>query len=136
MTPVITWSNSAAAAITVLRGELPARTEPYAAAAAVHAHIPDDRTAVSDSPLVMVRPDGATVDSLLDQRATVRVTCWHDSEFEAMALAGLCQALLVAHTGAEIASVEFAAGPVPGLDPDNGRPLATATVLAHIRPST
>lgn len=135
MHPVIVWPNSAAAAIDVLRSELSTRDESYAQNAEVVAHVPDDRRITSGDPLVMCRPDGATLSRQVNQRATVRLTVWHATEFQAMALAALCQGLLVAHTGTDIRACEYVSGPVPDLDPNNSQPLATCVVAAHMRPT-
>lgn len=131
---VVVWPNAAAGAITVLRDQLPNRPEAYAQNATVVAHVPDDRTVTSANPLVMCRPDGATATQVVDQRAVVRLTCWHASEFQALALTGLCQALLIAHTGPDMRGTEYVSGPVPGVDPYNSQPLATCVVAVHMRP--
>lgn len=134
VSPVVVWPNAAAAAAGLLRTELPNRTEDYAQNATVVAHVPDDRTTASATPLVMCRPDGATVDAGVDQRAVVRITCWHATEYQALQLAGLCQGLLAAHTGPDLRSVTIDAGPTPGVDPYNNQPLATCVVAAHTSP--
>lgn len=131
---VIVWDNAAAAAITVLRDQLSTRPEPVTTGAKVVAHVPDERSITIGNPLVMCRPDGSTVAQHVDQRALVRLTCWHATEYEAMQLAGLAQALLVAHSGGEIRSTEYVSGPLPGVDPRNDQPLATCVVAAHMRP--
>lgn len=132
---VIVWSNAAAAAVTMLRAQLPGRSEPFTRDARVVAHVPDGRTITSSRPLVMCRPDGAEVTRRLDQRAVVRITCWHATEFEAMQLTALAQGMVIAHTGPEILSAEYVSGPVPGIDPNGKQPLATAVVACHMRPN-
>lgn len=112
------------------------RAAVYETDVGVVAHVPDDRTITSSAPLVMARPDGSTVTATVDQRATIRLTTWHNTEFEAMQLAGLCQALLVAHTGAELRGAEYVSGPLPGVDPNNDQPLATCVVAGHMRPQS
>lgn len=133
MALVLTWTNAAAAAVTALRDVLPGRGEDYAQNAAVVARVPTDRTITSGDPLVMARLDDSSVDTRVNQRAVVRLTCWHATEFEAMQLAGLCQGLLVAHSGPDIRTCEYVSGPVAGVDPQNDQPLATSVVAAYMR---
>lgn len=133
MSLVITWPNAAAAAVDALRSALPGRSEAFTAGASVVAHVPKDRTITSGDPLVMCRSDGDTVTTKVNQRAVVRITVWHTTEFQAIQLAGLCQGLLVAHSGTGMRSAEYVSGPVPGLDEQNGQPFATCVVAAYMR---
>lgn len=132
---VIVWENAAAATITVLRATLPIRPETYVAGVKIHAHVPSNRTIETGKPLVMARPDGSTVNRRVDNRALVRLTCWHSTEYFAVKLAGLVQGILIAYSGFEIRSTEFVSGPLPGTDPDTGTPLATCSIAAHMRPN-
>lgn len=120
-------------AVTYLRSALAARAEPYAADVTVGTVFPRD----GETPFVLVRQDGQTIAKRLDAEATVRVTVWHTTEAKALALARLCQALLVAHPGdAEVRLFSPMNGPFPAADPDNGTPLASLSVAARLRPIT
>lgn len=67
-------------------------------------------------------------------RATLRVTCWHESTTEAKRLARLCEALLLTHPGSPgWAGCLPGTGVLPAKDPDTGAQLASITVLAKLR---
>lgn len=119
-------------ATTFLRSALAARAEDVAQDVTVGTVFPRD----GEIPFVMVRQDGQTIAQRLDATATVRVTVWHASEARALALAGICHALISAHPGdADVRLVSPVSGPFPASDPDNGNPLATFTVAVRLRPT-
>jgi hypothetical protein len=119
--------------VTLLRSALAARVEAYADGVTVGTVMPRD----GDIPFVMVRQEGQTIARRVDAEATVRVSVWHTSEARALALAGLCQALMLAHAGdGEVRLFTPVSGPFPASDPDNGNPLASFTVAARLRPNT
>lgn len=131
-TPRVIFPDVMLWATTFLRNALDARTEEVAQGATVGTVFPRD----GEIPFVMVRQDGQTIAQRLDAWATVRVTVWHASEARALALAGLCNALITAHPGdADVRFVSPVSGPFPASDPDNGDSLATFTVTARLRPT-
>ncbi len=66
--------------------------------------------------------------------ATVRVTVWGSGPSEAKRLAGVCQALLLAHPGGGgVAAVLPLTGILPARDPDNRAPIAAFTVRVSLR---
>lgn len=133
MSLLITFPDVMLHATTMLRAALAARTEDYADGVTVGTIMPRD----GDIPFVMVRQEGQTIAQRVDAEATVRVSVWHTSEARALALAGLCQALMLAHVGdGEVRLYSPVSGPFPASDPDNGNPIASFTVAARLRPIT
>lgn len=83
---------------------------------------------------VQVALDGTPVVAPPLWRATLRVTCWHESTTEAKRLARLCEGLLLAHPGSPGWSGCLpGTGVLPTRDPDTGAQLASITVLAKLR---
>lgn len=126
------------ATVSIIRSTLAARSETYALGATVGTRAPDESVKPS-APFVLVAIDGAASRDRhsTDERATVRVSVWHLTDFDALALARLVFALLNAHPGD--ASVRFFAplsGPIPASDPETGQPLSTFTTEARLRPIT
>lgn len=85
-------------------------------------------------PYIQVRSDGRFRDARLNGRATVRVTVWHRDEGLAEDLAGLCEALLLAASSAQIRGISPVMGPLPAGDEETGLPLSFFTITARLRP--
>lgn len=85
-------------------------------------------------PYVQVRSDGRYRDSRLDGRATVRVLVYHRDVGLGEALAGLCEALLLAAHSAAVRGCSPVSGPLPTDDPETGLPLSFFTITARLRP--
>jgi hypothetical protein len=131
--PLVTFPDVMLSTVTYLRPALAARTEAFAEGVTIGTVFPRD----GEIPFVMVRQDGQSIAQRIDASATVRVSVWHTSEARALALAGLCQALLLAHPGDdEVRLFSPIGGPFPAADPDNGNPLASFSVAARLRPIT
>lgn len=132
----VRFGDAQRAARDVLRAALAGRAEPEAQGVTVGTRRPswaaDEAPA---KPFVMVRLDGAGRTSRLDGTATLRVTVWHTDEGQALALASLAEALLLAGRSSEIRSVQSVVSPIPADDPDTGDPLAFFRVTAHLRPT-
>lgn len=130
--PVITFPDPQKAVRDLLRTLLAGRSEPYAAGVTVSTRPPAGTS--PSLPYVQVRSDGRFRDSRLDGRASVRVIVWHTDEGLGESLAGLCEALLMASTSAEIRGCTSLSGPIPTGDPDTGAPMSYFTVTARLRP--
>jgi hypothetical protein len=115
----------------LLRVLLASRTESYAAGATVSTKPPAENQTL---PFIQVRSDGRFRDSRLDGRASVRVIVWHTDEGLGEELAGLCEALLLASSSADIRGSVSLTGPIPTGDPDTGAPMSYFTITARLRP--
>ncbi|UJQ86802.1 tail terminator [Arthrobacter phage Reedo] len=115
----------------LLRAILASRTESYAAGATVSIKPPAENQTL---PFIQVRSDGRFRDSRLDGRASVRVIVWHTDEGLGEELAGLCEALLLASTSADIRGCSSLTGPIPTGDPDTGAPMSYFTITARLTP--
>lgn len=128
--PLTTFTDAQLAVCDLLRPALVASSASYAAGAAVGTKLGTTR------PFVLVRQDAAFPRYPVDERVTVRVACWHSSEFKALALVRLCMAYLGSTSGTVggIRATRPLTGPVPTTDPDTGEPLAYATCAVHTWP--
>lgn len=115
----------------LLRALLASRTESYATGATVSVKPPAETQAL---PFIQVRSDGRFRDSRLDGRASVRVIVWHKDEGLGEELAGLCEALLLSSTSADIRGCSSLTGPIPTGDPDTGAPMSYFTITARLTP--
>lgn len=116
----------------LLRTLLAGRSEPVASGATVSTKPPSGTSPTL--PYVQVRSDGRFRDSRLNGRASVRIIVWHKDEGLGEELAGLCEALLLASTSAEIRGFSPLTGPMPTGDPDTGAPMSYFTITARLRP--
>lgn len=67
-------------------------------------------------------------------KASVRVTCWHQSTTTAKALANLCMGLLLSYEGnSQVAAFQSLTGVLPAQDPDTKAQLASIAVRAVLR---
>lgn len=130
--PIITFPDPQRAVRDLLRVLLAGRTEAVAAGATVSVKPPAED---ANLPYVQVRSDGRFRDSRLNGRSSVRVIVWHRDEGLGEELAGLCEALLLASTSAEIRAVSPLTGPIPTGDPDTGAPMSYFTITARLRPA-
>jgi hypothetical protein len=86
-------------------------------------------------PYVAVRLERSVSSLKALQTASLRVSVWHESEAQALALAQVLRAVLLAASGdAAVRSFGELTGPSPAPDPDSGLPLASFTVAARLRP--
>jgi hypothetical protein len=87
-------------------------------------------------PWLLIAEDGHAWTWPAVQRAVIRLTCWHHTEFTAKAAVALALGLLCApgRPGVLIAADPVTA-PVGGLDPYTDQPLATASVAVLARAS-
>lgn len=94
---------------------------------------PEDMTS-SPVPYVMVRIDGS-FRRMVTRAATMRVSVWHGTEAEGLAVAEYVEARLCAFPGdAQVRCFKPLTGPFPTNDPETGSPLASLTVSALLRP--
>lgn len=85
-------------------------------------------------PWLLIREDAHTWSWPAVQRATVRLTAWHDSEYAAKALVGQGLALLCDRgRPAGLLAAEPVSAPIGGVDPYTSAPLATAAVSVLVR---
>lgn len=136
MTPAIRFPDGQLAVRDLLRALLSGRDEPEVIGAVVSTKPLPGSDEERQLPHVQVSLDGSARDSRLNGRATVRVTVTHRDEGRALALAALCEALLLAYPSGEVRSASPVAGPipVPDGDPDTGLPLAFFSITARLRP--
>ena len=90
--------------------------------------------AAGTKPHVLVGWDGTPdVSYPIFARASVRITCWASSTTAAKALAGLCEGLLLSHSGGPgVASIKSLTGVLPTRDPDTGAQLAMIAVEVRL----
>ncbi|MDG4801719.1 hypothetical protein [Micromonospora sp. WMMD980] len=87
------------------------------------------------TPYAMVRTDNTAMRYPVAATSTVRVTVWAESEAAGVALAFRILATLLDYPGGPaVRSFGHYTGPLPTTDPDNGRPVASITVGARLRP--
>jgi hypothetical protein len=132
-TPIL-FPDAQKAVRDLLRVLLAGRTEPEAAGAIVSTRDLPGADESRSLPYVQVRSDGRFRDSRLNGRATVRVIVWHRDEALTEALAGLCEALILAAHSDDVRSVSPVSGPIPTGDPDTGLPLSFFTITARLTP--
>lgn len=86
-------------------------------------------------PYVMVRTDGSSTRYPIVETTTIRVSVWHATEAQGIALAQRLLAILLVHSGDEaVRSVSMLTGAFPTSDPDTGSPLSSFTIAARLRP--
>lgn len=129
------------AVVEALRGLLAGRTEPFAAGATVGTLLPFTRALEAPSlPYVHVRLDASAPQygrSGALEVASLGVSVWGRTDYDTLALARLCRALLADYGGdARVFSLTPLAGPTPTNDPDSGSPLSSFTLAARLRPIT
>lgn len=88
-------------------------------------------------PYAMVAVDASSLRTLVAETVTLRVSVWGTDDVSGYALARHLRATLLAYAGdALVRSYAALTGPVPTHDPDDGKPLATFTVAARLRPTS
>ena len=125
--------------LDVLRPAFAARSEPYAAGLVVSSEMGSEPGIDADDgppslPWLLVAEDGHTWTWPAVQRAVIRLTCWHRTEYTAKATVALAMGLLCApgRRGALVA-VDPVTAPFGGLDPYTDQPLATASIAVFAR---
>jgi hypothetical protein len=124
--------------VRALRPRLASRPEPEVVGVKVSTQAGHGRDGGPPSlPWLLVAEDGDTWTWPAVQRAVIRLTCWHHTEYKAKAVAGLALALLCdPHGAGGLLGAEPVAGPVAGVDPYTDHPLATAAVAVYARTPT
>lgn len=135
MTQAFIFPDPMLAVLDVLRPALAASAAPEAQDVTVGTKAPLPRDLPPLLPFVLVRSDGAGVESRVVEAATIRVAVWHRSEALGLALAQRVRAILLAHRGETIVSVTPLTGPIPTSDPDSGAPLTYLTLSVRTRPT-
>jgi hypothetical protein len=125
--------------LDVLRPAFAERSEPYAAGLVVSSEMGSEPGNDADDgppslPWLLVAEDGHSWSWPAVQRSTIRLTCWHRSEFTAKAVCALALGLLCA-PGIRTAPItaDPITAPIAGLDPYTDQPLATASVAVFAR---
>lgn len=136
MRPTILYPDPMLAAVAIVRSLLSSREEPEASGVTVGTRVP--RSGAPPLPFVLVRSDGnVSGANQAEERASIRLSIWHRSEEEGIALASLARALLLAYPGGpDVRSFGRLTGPIPSEDPETGAPLSYFTVAARLRPTT
>lgn len=88
----LVYPNPVTLGLEYLRPAVAARTEPYAAGAAVHATLPTD---YKGGPAIVLRAAGGTSPVQTVDRPRLAVQVWHRDDFNAAALAQLVRGLLL-----------------------------------------
>lgn len=122
------------AAVSVVRETVTASPEPVFDGATVSVKVPRDGT--PPTPFFLVRAEGNFPGaSPASERASIRVSVWHDSEDLGLDAASLLRSRLLSYSGGSgIRSFGRLTGPIPSEDPESGRPLTFFTVAARLRP--
>lgn len=132
MKPAVTFPDAKLAALPVLRARVPAHAAGVTFVTKDYAPDDPDRPAL---PYVVVSVDAAFGRYPVTRSATVRLVAHTETDAEAPALAGVCQAVLLAYEGdAAVRGFGELTGPIPTTDPDTGGPVAYVTVAARLRP--
>lgn len=135
MADLTLFGDARAEVITVLNDLLVGRAEAYAVGVEVSGRLPNP-DAPAPTPYLYVTSDGVPDSAWpVVQHTTIRCTAWHLTEPDAVALAQLALALLLANTGTtdQLAGCHWLTGPIPALDPDSGQPMAYFTVRASMQ---
>lgn len=121
--------------LAVLRPLLAARPEPVLTGLKVGTETGDGQQGGPPSlPWLRLTEEGHTWRWPAVQRVVLRLTCWHRTDHDAKAVAGLALAVLCALRGTSgVLDAEPIAGPIAAPDPHTRKPLATATVAVRIR---
>ena len=121
--------------LSVLRPLLAARPEPVLAGLKVSTETGHGSQGGPPSlPWLRITEDGHTWRWPAVQRVVLRLTCWHRTDHDAKAAAGLALALVCALRGTRgVIDAEPISGPIAAPDPHTRKPLATATVAVRIR---
>lgn len=138
MKPRIIFPDAQLAIVTLLREQLATLDFTYVDGFTVGTKVPGDKS-LDDShlPYILVRLDGALTSKRVDEDATIRISVWHKTEAQGLALAQACRALLTSYEGGStIRVITSLTGPVPTSDPESGDPLSTFTVAVRLRPTT
>jgi hypothetical protein len=128
-----------AVVLDTLRPAFAGRSEPYAAGLVVSSEMGSQPGSDADGgppslPWLLVAEDGHTWTWPAVQRAVIRLTCWHHTEYTAKQVCGLALGLLCAPSGrVGLIAAEPVTAPVAGLDPYTDQPLATAPVAVFAR---
>lgn len=125
------------AVVEILRDSLGASVRPEAEGATVGTRVPFASDGYTpDLPYLLVRSEGARVDSRVVERVTIRVAVWHRSEALGLALAQLARAYLVSYPGdSNVRGIAPLTGPLPTSDPESGSPLCYFTLSVRTRPT-
>lgn len=141
MKPLVVFADPVEAIINYLAGKLASRSESHVLQpqpVEVSAWYPHESTPELPSiPHVQVNNDGTfEFHYPVAQRATVRITIWHDNPTPARQLASLVSGLMQTHPGdADVWSVTLLTGPLPNRDKDTGAYLVSMTFRVNIRPT-
>lgn len=127
--PLTTFPDSQLAIIELLRAQLDASVT-------VSARVPGTQSLDASSlPLVVVRLDAAELKYPVLETVTIRVSVWHSSELDALALAQAARAELLSYGGgSKVRAILPGSGPIPTTDPESGDSVAFFTVSAYMRP--
>lgn len=138
MKPRIIFPDAQLAVIELLRSTIGTVSQSFATGTTFGTKVPDDRSIDTASlPYVLIRMDGSSLARRLDEEATIRISVWHKTEAQGLALAQALRALLLSHEGnSSIRVITPLSGPVPTSDPESGDPLSTFTVAVRLRPQT
>lgn len=138
MKPRIIFPDAQLAVVTLLRTLLTPLSQNYTLGFTVGTKVPDNRSIdKSYLPYILVRLDGSLTNHRVDEDATIRISVWHKTEAQGLALAQACRALLTSYEGgSQIRVITPLTGPVPTSDPESGDPLSSFTVSVRLKPST
>lgn len=133
MIPLAVYPDAVAAGIDALSDGLAGRAEDYAQGVTFDVQRPATAAVL---PVVQVAKDGDRITHPVVSRTLLRVTAWHVGQAQAHDLAQLCQAILLSHTGPDIAGCFPSVGPLGDADPDTGTDFCTFLVNASLKART
>jgi hypothetical protein len=138
MKPTIIFPDPMLAVVEVLRDRLEMVDQTYVEGFTVGTKVPADKSIDKKFlPYILVRLDGSTLTQQVNEEATIRISVWHRTEAQGIALAQACRALLLSYGGgAKIRVTKPLTGTIPSSDPESGDPLSSFTVAVVLRPST
>lgn len=138
MKPAIIFPDPMLAVVEVLRDRLEMVDQTYVQGFTVGTKVPADKSLDKKLlPYILVRLDGSTLTQQANEEATIRISVWHRTEAQGIALAQACRALLLSYGGgAKIRVIKPLTGTIPSSDPESGDPLSSFTVAVSLRPST
>jgi hypothetical protein len=125
---VVAFPDAMLAVLNILRAAMPAIR---------FGSVQQHETTDKPTPYVMVRLDGSTVIYPVVETATIRVSVWHSTEADGLALGQRVRAVLCGYPGgSEVRSIAPLTGSIPTTDPDTGLPLSSFTVAVRLRPTS
>lgn len=129
----VVYPDARVGALAVLEEELGDYDDDFVDNVKVGRKLPADWTLAAAYPFVQGHIDASFDELFVVEHQTVRITVWHRSEADAYALAQLCKAILLDHSGAVIRNTRPLTGPIPTTDDTNNAPIAYFTVDARVR---